>query len=254
MDNGTNDLFTSVVNPRRPQNPNNLRAEWSRSTLDIRHKAAFMWTYELPLNRFDAPALKTILHGWQLNGTYLFQSAQPITIQSGVDSNGNLDSAGDRVILNPTGTGRTGTAVNFVCRNSSGATSVATSAAGCGGSAYVVGYVAANANARYVQAGQGAIANVGRNTVDSEHFNLWNMSLFKNFYIREGKRLQFRFELFNAFNVGQYALGNADVAPVQVSTNAVSPSYANVTAANFLNARQFDRQGRSIQLGLKFSF
>ena len=25
MDNGTNDLFTSVVNPRRPQNPNNLR-------------------------------------------------------------------------------------------------------------------------------------------------------------------------------------------------------------------------------------
>ena len=72
--------------------------------------------------------------------------------------------------------------------------------------------------------------------------------------IREGKRLQFRFEMFNVFNVGQYALGNADVAPVQVSTNAHSPSYANVTAANFLNARQFDRQGRSFQLGLKFSF
>jgi hypothetical protein len=160
-----------------------------------------------------------------------------------------------RVFHTPgTGTGRTGTVAHFVCRNSSGATSVASSAGGCVGSAYVVGYVAANPNARYVQAGQGAIANVGRNTVDSEHFNLWNMSLFKNFDIREGKRLQFRFELFNAFNVGQYALGNADVAPVQVSTNAVSPSYANVTAANFLNARQFDRQGRSFQLGLKFSF
>jgi hypothetical protein len=254
MDNGTNDLFTSVVNPRRPLDPNNLRAEWSRSTLDIRHKAALMWTYELPLNRFDVPALKMLLQGWQWNGTYLFQSGQPITIQSGADSNGNLDSAGDRVILNPRGTGRTGTVAHFVCRNSSGTTNVATSAGGCGGSAYVVGYVAANPNARYVQAGQGAIANVGRNTVDSEHFNLWNMSLFKNFDIREGKRLQFRFELFNAFNISQYALGNADVAPVQVSTNAVSPSYANVTAANFLNARQFDRQGRSFQLGLKFSF
>ncbi len=53
--------------------------------------------------------------------------------------------------------------------------------------------------------------------------------------------------------VGQYSLGNADVAPVQ-STNATNPSYANVTAANFLNSRQFDRQGRSFQLGLKFSF
>jgi hypothetical protein len=41
---------------------------------------------------------------------------------------------------------------------------------------------------------------------------------------------------------------------VQISTNAQSPSYANVTAANFLNAGQFDRQGRSFQLGLKFSF
>ncbi len=78
--------------------------------------------------------------------------------------------------------------------------------------------------------------------------------MFKNFTITEGKSLQFRFEMFNAFNVGQYPLGNADVAPVVLNTNASSPSYANVTAANFLNARQFDRQGRSFQLGLKFSF
>jgi hypothetical protein len=254
MDNGTNDLFTSVVNPRRPQDPNNLDAEWSRSTLDIRHKAALMWTYDIPRARVDARPLKALLHGWQWNGTYLFQSGQPITIQSGVDSNGNLDSAGDRVILNPNGTGRTGTSVNFVCRNASGSTSIATSAAACGGNGSVAGYVAANPIALYVQAGAGAIANVGRNTVDSEHLNLWNMSMFKNFAITEGKKLQFRFEMFNAFNVGQYALGNADVAPVQLSTNAQSASYANVTAANFLNSRQFDRRGRSFQLGLKFNF
>jgi hypothetical protein len=254
MDNGTNDLFTSVVNPRRPQDPHDLRAEWSRSTLDIRHKAALMWTYDIPRLKVDARPLKTLLHGWQWNGTYLFQSGQPITMQSGVDSNGNNDTAGDRVILNPNGTGRTGTAVGFVCRNSSGATSVATSAAACGGNSAVVGYVATDPKARFVQAQQGAIANVGRNTIDSEHFNLWNMSMFKNFAITEGKNLQFRFEMFNTFNVGQYALGNADVAAVVLSQNANSPSYANVAAANFLNARQFDRQGRSFQLGLKFSF
>jgi hypothetical protein len=254
MDNSTNDLFTSVVNPRRPQNPNNLRDEWSRSTLDIRHKAAMMWTYEIPKLNLDSRILRSVLHGWQWNGTYLFQSGQPMTLQSGVDSNGNSDSAGDRVILNPNGVDRTGTAVRFVCRSSSGATSVAASATACGGSASVVGYVAANPNARYVQAQAGAVANVGRNTADAGRFNLWNMSVLKRFNLTEGKSLQFRFELFNAFNVGQYALGFADVAPVQISTNATSPSYANVTAANFLNERQFDRQGRYFQLGLKFSF
>ncbi len=254
MDNSTNDLFTSVVNPRRPQNPNNLRDEWSRSTLDVRHKAALMWTYDLPLPKAETQLVNSLLQGWQWNGTYLFQSGQPMSIQSGADSNGNYDSAGDRVILNPNGADRTGTAVNFVCRNASGATSVGGSATACGGNANVVGYVAANPAARYVQAQAGAVANVGRNTVNSERFNLWNMAMFKNFRIGEDKKLQFRFEIFNAFNVGQYTLGFADVAPVVVSTNAQSPSYANVTAANFLNERQFDRQGRSFQLGLKLSF
>ncbi len=254
MDNSTNDLFTSVVNPRRPQNPNNLRDEWSRSTLDVRQKAAMMWAYELPAPRVESGILKAALKGWQWNGTYLFQSGQPITVQSGVDANGNLDTAGDRVILNPNGTGRTGTAVRFVCRNASGVTSTAASASACGGNASVVGYVAANSSARYVQAQAGTVANVGRNTIDSEHFNVWNMAIFKNFLITEDKKLQFRFEMFNTFNVGQYALGFADIAPVVISTNATSPSYANVTAANFLNEKQFDRQGRSFQLGLKFSF
>jgi hypothetical protein len=254
MDNSTNDLFSSVVNPRRPQNPNNLRDEWSRSTLDVRNKVALMWTYEVPKFEVESRILRSLLHGWQWNGTYLFQSGQPMTIQSGVDSNGNGDSAGDRVIFNPNGVGQSGTGVRFVCRNAGGSTSTAASASACGGNASVVGYVAVNSTARYVQAQPGAIANVGRNTVDSGHFNLWNMSLFKRIPISEGKNLQFRFELFNAFNVGQYALGFADVAPVQISTNATSPSYANVTAANFLNEKQFDRQGRSFQLGLKFSF
>jgi len=254
MDNSTNDLFTSVVNPRRPQNPNNLRDEWSRSTLDIRNKVALMWTYDLPKPNVDSRILRSVLNSWQWNGTYLFQSGQPMTAQSGVDSNGNSDSAGDRVILNPNGVGRTGTGVRFVCRNASGSTSTAGSASACGGNASVVGYVATNSAAHYVQAQPGAVANLGRNTIDSEHFNLWNMALFKNFAIAEGKKLQFRFELFNTFNVGQYALGFADVAPVVISTNATSPSYANVTATNFLNEKQFDRQGRSFQLGLKFSF
>ena len=254
MDNATNDLFTSVVNPRRPDNMNDLRNEWARSALDIRHKTALMWVYEIPKWDLNSAVLGGMLNGWQWSGTYLFQSGQPMTIQSGADSNGNSDSAADRVILNPSGSGRTGTGVRFVCRATNGSTSTATSAAACGGNGSVVGYVATDSNARYVQAQQGAVANVGRNTVDADHFNLWNMSVVKNTRISERKILQFRLDMFNVFNVSQRALGNADVAPVQTSNNANSASYANVTAPLFLNSSQFDRQGRNFQLTLKFTF
>ena len=36
MDNATNDLNTSAVNPRRPADSYNLRDEWARSALDVR--------------------------------------------------------------------------------------------------------------------------------------------------------------------------------------------------------------------------
>lgn len=255
MDNATNDLFTSVVNPRRPQNPNNLRDEWSRSALDIRQKVALMWVYEIPKWNVDASFLRGLTHGWQWSGTYLFQSGQPVTVQSVADSNGNSDSASDRAIYNPSGSQDIGSAVRFVCRAASGATSITATAAGCaGGNANIVGYVAANSNARYVQAGVGAKTNLGRNTVNSKDFNLWNMSLVKNTRISEGKNLQFRLDMFNVFNVSNHSLGMADVAPVQTSTNAQSTSYANVTSPLFLDATQFDRQGRNFQLALKFTF
>jgi hypothetical protein len=68
MDNSTNDLFTSVVNPRRPQDPANLRDEWSRSTLDVRHKVGLMWTYDLPKLATGSGLLDRLLQGWQWAG------------------------------------------------------------------------------------------------------------------------------------------------------------------------------------------
>src|SRR5205085_6475320 len=104
MDDATNDLATSVVNPRRPEDPYNLRAEWARSALDVRHKAAVTFVYEIPRIGLNNRVVSGFVNGWQWSGSYLFQSGQPVTIQSGVDSNGNLDSAADRAILNPAGT------------------------------------------------------------------------------------------------------------------------------------------------------
>jgi hypothetical protein len=65
IDDATNELFSSVVNPRRPFDWMNLWLGRGRSTLDIRHKFALSWIYELPNVSTDSGLLKTFIHGWQ---------------------------------------------------------------------------------------------------------------------------------------------------------------------------------------------
>lgn len=62
-------------------------------------------------------------------------------MQSGIDSNLNGDTAGDRVLLNPQGVSGTGSGVSALT-NSGGQT---------------VAYLATNPSAQYIQAGLGAL-------------------------------------------------------------------------------------------------
>lgn len=251
IDDATNELFSSLVNPRRPQDPYDLAAERGRSTLDMRQKFTISWSYDVPKMSLESAILRKVMHGWQLNGAYIAQTGQPITALSGADANGNWDAAGDRAIVNPNGVGLTGTGVNYVCRNNgSGATSILGSLDDCGGS--VVGYVAQNPNAKFVVAEEGTISNAGRNTVQTPGFGLFNFSVFKNTYITESKYVQFRFEMFNAFNHRNFTLANLDV--FGLVNNALSETYSNVSSPDFLNAKQFSGGNRSIQLGLRFVF
>ena len=265
MDNSTNDLNSSAVNPRRPQDAFDLRNEWARSALDVTHKVALTWLYDLPSPKLSNRFVHGAASGWEWTGSYLFQSGQPITVQSGVDSNGNLDAAGDRAIFNPQGTGLIGSSVNTVCRNP---VSNATSFGDCdpnhaddnnvGGdptpaSAFTVGYVARTPNARFVQAGVGALTNLGRNTVNSPYFNIWNMAILKNSHLTERFGLQLRVDAFDVFNHRNFTLGNLSV--FQVTTNSLSQGYANLNAGGaFLNQNLFNGGSRTIQLGLKLTY
>jgi hypothetical protein len=259
IDDSTNELFSSLVNPRRPQNWSNLGQDRGRSVLDITHKVALSWVYELPQFSTDNGFLRTLANGWQWSGTYLAQSGQPVSILSGEDSNVNGDSAGDRAILNPFGVGATGTGVNFVCVNAGGATSFAPASVGCpGGSANAAGYVAQNSSARYVQAGMGALSNLGRNTFGTPGINIWNMSMLKNTKITERLGFQIRVDAMNVFNHRNYSLAQPSVfqSGVILGTvnNALSSTYANVTADQFLDAKQFTGGARQMQIGMKLSW
>ncbi|MBI4473093.1 MAG: TonB-dependent receptor [Acidobacteria bacterium] len=249
IDTATNELFSSRVNPRRPQNPYDIRDERGLSTLDKPHKFTVAWVYDLPQLSSDNGFLKAIANGWQINGAYIAESGQPVTVQSGVDANGDFDSAADRAILNPNGTGLTGSGVDFVVRNALGVTSISSSNPG---DHLVVGYVARNPSARFVVAELGARSTVGRNTVRSPGINNWDLSFFKNNKITERTSVQFRFEVYNAFNHRQPTLGSRTFQ--QFNENALSTSYANASALNFLNDAQFNGGSRQVQLSLKVIF
>lgn len=258
MDNSTNDLNSSAVNPRRPEDSFDLKNEWARSALDVTHKVAITWLYDLPSPQWGNRFARGAASGWEWTGSYLFQSGQPVTVQSGVDSNGNLDAAGDRAVFNPNGKGNTGTTVSPVCRDpNTGATS--TAAAVCLNSAgtlitsRVVGYLANDPTARFIQAGAGALTNTGRNTVNSPYFNIWNMSVLKNNHLTERFGLQLRVDAYDVFNHRNYTLGNLSV--FQVTTNSLSQGYANLNAGSaFLNQFLFNGGSRTVQLGLKLTY
>ena len=259
IDNSTNELFSSRVNPRRPQDALNIGDERGRSVLDLTHKLAITWIYDLPKINSDSRFVKGFLHGWEVSGTYLAQTGQPITALSGTDSNANGSSAGDRTIFNPNGVGLTGSGVNIICINGAGASSIVTSTGACsGGSANIVGYVAQDPTATFIQANLGAKANVGRNTISTPGFNIWNMSVLKGTKIGERFNVQFRAEAYNLFNHRNFSIGlptnNGAIDQTQ-NPNPLSTGYPFVTATGlFLNNHQFNGGSRTMQLGLKLIF
>ncbi|MGH9942671.1 MAG: carboxypeptidase regulatory-like domain-containing protein, partial [Pyrinomonadaceae bacterium] len=248
IDDTTAEVFSTVLSPRRVEDFQNLRRDRADSALDRRHRFVTSFIYEIPLfrnseNRF----VRTVLGGFNFSGTYTAESGQKATVLSGIDSNGNGDSAGDRTIRNPNGVRGTGSTVTTLTRTDG----------------QIVGYVADNPNAEYIRAGIGAVSNSARNTLQLPGINNLDFSLFKNFRFGESRRIQLRADFFNAFNHPQYIPGSPnDVQPVNTvgvgQVNTIRPdtiSMGNPAVATFNRAdRVFASNPRVIQMALRFDF
>jgi hypothetical protein len=264
IDDATNELFSSLVNPRRPQDWRNMGQDRGNSTLDYPHKFTLAWVWDIPKLKSDNGLLKTVMNGWEWTGNYLIQSGQPVSILSDTDSNGNADAAGDRAIFNPAGTVRAGSGVDLVCVGAGGATSIHPALLGDGvtpgcASSSVAGYVASDPTAQYVQAQLGALSNVGRNSFRSPGVNIWNMGMFKNTNITERFTVQLRAMVQNIFNHRNFSLAQPTVLQtgtlIGTTNNALSSTYSNVdSGALFLNPKQFNGGSRIMELGLKLIF
>jgi hypothetical protein len=82
----------------------------------------------------------------------------------------------------------------------------------------------------------GFFGNAGRNTIRGPGIHNWDMSLFKTFAASDRVNIQFRAELFNAFNHT-----NFDV----VNTQFGAGNFGQVTSS---------RTARVVQFGLKVEF
>ena len=254
IDDTTAEVFSTVLSPRRVEDFQNLRADRADSALDRRHRFVISGLYELPFFKSTSGFAGHVLGGWSVAGTLTLESGQKATVRSGNDSNQNQDAAGDRAIRNPNGVRNTASAVTALMRT---CTTFAAGACAESDESRTIGYLVDNPNAEYIQAGDGALSNSARNTLQLPGINNLDFSIFKNFrFGSEGRRrIQLRADLFNAFNHPQYIPGSVNsVDPI--STVAVTQVNTIFPVTGDFNrpSHVFSSNPRVIQLALRFDF
>lgn len=194
----------------QPQDPRNLAAERGNSIIDMRHRLTVSYSWELPFGKGKAMLnrggpLNWVLGQWQTNGILTVQSGLPFTVA--------LQSS-------TTNTG-TGSRPNFT-----------------GGTANDKHTLQQWFDPTvYSLPAPYTYGNLGRNTLYGPGRTNWDMSLFKNFVIREQTRFEFRAEAFNIFNHPQFGLPNASIGNAQVGQ--ITSTVGNP---------------RQLQMGLRFQF
>ena len=92
--------------------------------------------------------------------------------------------------------------------------------------------------------GVGQFGNAPRDVFRGPGINNWDLTLFKNFPIREKARLQFRWELYNLFNHTQWS-GVDNNARYDAAGRQVNGQFGQITSA---------RLERQMQFALRFEF
>ncbi len=275
MDDSTADFNTTALNPRRPQDAQNLKAEYSVSDLDRRHRLTLVGVYDLQIFH-NRGLLYNILHV-EIDPSYTFQSPQLVTVQSAIDSNLNNDGAGDRVFINPNGVRGTGSAVvplvnpSIACpagspyggvRNGTGGVAMNCTANTIG---YTEGTITAAtstsaavfhpSNAYFVQGGSGTDPNSPRNNLATGRTNNFDLAIFKRVSYHDRYKLEFGAQALNVLNHAQYLPGSPSTADQFTSTSTLNANFARVASPNFNNKfLAFSNNPRNLQLSGKFIF
>jgi hypothetical protein len=208
----------------------NHRLDKSYADFDHRHRFVASWVYNLPLGeQFLVPhnaALKKLVAGWEFTGISTFESGPPFSVGMGVDTSfrGGIGTVYPNL---------TGPPVYSDIRASNGIFLTPTN---------------------YTHPPWGQLGGTPRNYLHGPGLNNFDLGFIKNTAIKERVRVQFRAEMFNAFNHAQFYTGNQALAysiaaPAQGQTE---PQVQYYSPSQF--GRVSARSSRIVQFGLKLLF
>jgi hypothetical protein len=252
LDDATATNFSTYLSPRRAQDFQNLKADWSSSALDRRQRFTFTPIYEFRPFQHSNWMMKNVVGNWNISATYTYESPEYATVQSGTDSNLNGDTAGDRTIINAAGAANVGSGVTAY--NAAGKViNPKAPADDPTNPAFTVAYVAKNPNARYVTAAAGARANGGRNTFPLHPTDNIDMNLKKRFNFTERVSFDIGAQFYNLLNHAQYTGGYLSDVASRGFTNA-----RNDLVPSDPNFGRFDQyyssNSRTLQLAAHITF
>jgi hypothetical protein len=215
LDDGDN-MNTSVATnaPAFLANPLDPKADYGRASFDIRHAAVINATYSLPFGSSKSTWPNYVIGDWQISGIQTLQSGLPFTPQLSYNPSNDGDTRNPvRPSVNPNFTGPV-----------------------------ILGGPDQYFNpSAFIQPLPGTYGNVGRNTLQGPRLFETDLSLAKQFALRERSNLQFRAEFFNLLNHANFNTPNPVV--YAAATGGPSPT-AGVITSTATTSRQ-------VQLGLK---
>jgi Carboxypeptidase regulatory-like domain len=183
------------------------------SSFNMTHNFVISYDYSLPFDRLGGPS--RLVKGWRLSGITRFATGLPVTLVE-TDDNSLLGTSGAGAISLPVDTPNFTPGPMHITDPRSGLPYFNTSL--------------------FSPETIGTLGTSSRRFFPGPGLNNWDIALLKDTMIKEGMNLQFRAEVFNAFNHAQFG---------QPDGNVNSQTFGLITTAN---------SPRIMQLSLKLLF
>jgi len=197
---------------------NNFGRDYGPSDFMVKHRFALSANYELPFGKTRRGLVGVLEKGWQLNGIYAFATGQPFTVLDGAARQNSVGITQDRPDLVQ--------AQSF--------------------------HQSINQwfdTTQFRQQPFGMAGNEGHNTFTMPSNRRVDLSIFKDFQLRETAKLQFRAEAFNLTNTPSFGLPVGTISGFDA--NGVPTQAGNFGRITTMNAFYTPRD---IQFALKLIF
>jgi Carboxypeptidase regulatory-like domain/TonB dependent receptor/TonB-dependent Receptor Plug Domain len=179
------------------QNPNNVLGERrGPSDFDVRHRFVASYVYELPFgpgrNFLARGPLAFVVSGWRLSGVANLRSGRPFTLKAGNN---------DTILGGPRGGGMVSAFADCLADGSLAGSDEQSIDRWFDKSAYATP--------------PGRLGTCGRNTLRGPNYVNFDLGLARTFdfhFYGEGRRLEFRWEMFNMLNTPQFGLPAANIS------------------------------------------